>query len=86
MNDTQGQPWYVRVSKDVRAHRTVGGRCRGLNDMFSLCNKNRVTKQLRGVRASELRFTAARLSPEEKTQRRRHQANLLSCCCPVAKT
>jgi hypothetical protein len=48
MNDTQGQPWYVRVSKDVRAHRTVGGRCRGLNDMFSLCNKKWSHKTVEG--------------------------------------
>jgi hypothetical protein len=40
MNETQGQPWYVRVCNEVRAHRAVGGRCKGLNDMFSTCNRS----------------------------------------------
>ena len=39
MKDTQGQPWYVKVCSEVRAQRAVGGRCRGLNEMFSVCNR-----------------------------------------------
>ena len=39
INETQGQPWYVSVCNEVRAHRAVGGRCKGLNDMFSTYEK-----------------------------------------------
>jgi hypothetical protein len=45
INETQGQPWYVSVCNEVRAHRAVGGRCKGLNDMFSTCEKSHIQTQ-----------------------------------------
>jgi hypothetical protein len=36
MKLTQGQPWYVRVRKEVSAHSAVGGRCKGLKEMFRI--------------------------------------------------